>query len=151
MKLNPETSKYWDAEDVLALEQAKSMEQLCDIAFIILRKMPQPIGQVCGPIGSGGAGSVAKNLEIFNDTVVVLQTEGKIIFDQMPFEDPIQEFKKFPPVSEDVFIILDKFYLPIFESGLIKKVYFMKGWESSNGAKWEHEQAQKLGIEIEYL
>ena len=47
--------------------------------------------------------------------------------------------------------ILDDFYSPIFNSGLIKEFYFMPNWQSSKGANWEHNEANRLGIKVSYL
>ncbi len=133
------------------LEQAESIDTMRDIAFNVLRRMPAPIGQVCGPISTGGRGTILENLIAFNETIVFLQAEGKIIFDQMPFEAPMQRIKTTLPAGQYATALLTDFYLPIFTSGLIKKLYFMPDWESSKGARWEHDQAKQLGIEIEYI
>lgn len=149
--LNPSTREYWTKEDVLEMEQSVTMREMFDVALRVLKRMPQPVGQVCGPISTGGRGSLLENMVAFNETIVFLQAEGKIIFDQMPFEAPMQRFKVDLVPGEYATTILNDFYLPIFESGLIKKLYFMKDWESSKGAVWEHKQAKRLGIEIEYI
>jgi len=47
--------------------------------------------------------------------------------------------------------ILTDFYLPIFEGGYIQDLYFIQGWQSSHGATWEHNQAERLGIKIIYI
>lgn len=151
MEFNKHTREYWEEKDLLELEQAESVGAMLAIAFRVLKRMPQPIGQVCGPISTGGRGSLLENLIAFNETIVELQAQGAIIFDQMPFEEPIQRVKAGLPLDRYPTILLDEFYLPIFETGMVKKVYFMPDWESSYGARWEHEQAQRLGIEIVYL
>ena len=151
MDLNHHTRLYWTEEDMTALDQAETVKQMLDIALRVLSRMPQPIGQVCGPISTGGKGSILENLVWFNETIVRLQSEGKIIFDQMPFEAPMQRIKTTLPPGEYATTLLDDFYLPIFKTGLIKKMYFMKDWESSKGARWEHEIAKELGIEITYI
>jgi len=48
-------------------------------------------------------------------------------------------------------LLLTDFYLPIFESRLVHKLYFLPDWESSTGASWEHKQAIRIGLEIEYI
>lgn len=96
-------------------------------------------------------GSIEKNLDIFNSAIKKLQGEGLIVFDQMPFEIPMQVLKsKFSKekIGED---ILNYFYLPIFNSGNITTFYFLPTWQTSLGAKWEHEKAKELGIKIVYL
>jgi hypothetical protein len=69
----------------------------------------------------------------------------------MPFEDQMQNLKKKFSTEKVVNDILNDFYLPIFKSGVISAFYFMPNWQTSFGAKWEHEEAKKLGIEIVYL
>jgi hypothetical protein len=146
---NHHTSKYWENKDYEALQKAQDFKDLYKIAHRIFARMPEGIGQVCGPIATGGLGSVAANLEKFDETVRTLQAEGKVLFDQMPFEWPMQEIKK--KVTDGANTILQDFYLPLFESGKIKTLYFIKGWETSYGANWEHDQAKRLGIDIVYL
>ena len=121
------------------------------IASRVIDRLPKPIVTVCGPIATGGLGSVEKNLHAFNQKIIELQNKGLNVFDQMPFEEPMQEFKKKLQKGEYLESILTDFYLPIFESGMISESYFMPGWESSHGANWEHEQFERLGIKINLL
>lgn len=151
MELSTYTQQYWTDEDLLALKQTETVPQMFEIGLRVLKRMPQPVGQVCGPISTGGKGSLVENLIAFNETIALLQSEGKIIFDQVPFEEPMQRVKALVPPGEYATSLLTDFYLPVFESGLVKKMYFMKDWQSSKGTTWEHEQAKRLGIEIEYL
>ena len=152
MELSKKTKEYWQEEDWKDLEESKSLKDMRVIAKRILNRMPKPIVQVCGPIdGSGGLGSLEKNLEAFNMSIIELQKRGLNVFDQMPFEVPMQKLKK--KVFNEVFVkdILDNFYIPIFESGIVSAFYFMPNWETSNGAKWEHEKAKSLGSKIVYM
>lgn len=113
--------------------------------------MPDPVVQVCGPIGTGGLGNVKDNLNAFNIVIHDLQAQGLNVFDQMPFEWPMQVIKFNLDQSIYPEAILTDFYLPLFESGKIKTFYFMKDWKSSKGANWEHAKAIELGIKIIYL
>lgn len=142
--------RHYRDEHYFAMDNAKSYEELVPIAIEILKSMPQPVGQVCGPLTTGGAGSLKKNLEIFENTVHKLSDAGNNIFNQLPFEKPINAMRNNYGKHEDEKnqILLDRFYLYLFNSGLIKKLYFIHGWQSSHGAKWEREIAEKLGLEI---
>lgn len=152
MEFSEITKKYWTKEDWENLDKADSISDLYIIAQNIISKMPKPFVQVCGPIATGGFGSLEKNLSAFNETIKKLQTEGLIVFDQMPFEVPMQRIKeKFTSKSEVISSILTDFYYPIFESGMISAFYFMPNWESSFGAKCEHQKVQELGVKIVYL
>lgn len=143
------TAKYWREEDYRDLENAQDFKDLYRIANRIFGRMPEDLGQVCGPIATGGLRSVSKNLEVFDRAIRKLQEEGKIIFDQIPFEWPMQELKK--KIPDGAKTILEDFYLPILSSGKVTTLYFIPGWETSKGATWEHEMALRLGITIVYL
>ena len=142
--------KYFTEKDLHGLTLAGNFRDLSKIALEIIKRMPQPVVQVCGPMTTGGKGTLEENLAVFGETIKTLTERGEYVFNQMPFESPMQRMK-----TEDWYKggsqILDGFYLPIFESGFIKTLYFIEGWEESVGASWEHEQALRLGIGIVYL
>ena len=144
-------NKYWTEEDHKALREATTYKQLLEVALCVLARMPEPRAQVCGPISTGGAGSVEENLKRFDQVIEKLQKENIEVFDQIPFEIPMQKIKTLNKVEGYDNNLLNDFYLPIFESGLVYKFYFLPDWESSTGATWEHEQARRLGLEIEYM
>lgn len=73
------------------------------------------------------------------------------VFDQMPFEIPMQKVKELYVGRTYITEILTDFYLPLFKSGKIEGVYFLPDWQSSRGSVWEHEHALKFGIPITYL
>lgn len=142
---------YWQPTDWQSLAAASSFDDCAAIALAILGRMPQPIGEVCGPISTGGRGSVEENLKAFDQTINRLLQEGKNIFDQVPFERPMFALLSSGKETRESDRLLTAFYLPIFESSLISTLYFMPDWQSSHGATWEHEQAKRLGMEIVYL
>ena len=122
------THKYWEPQHFDKVEKATSYKDLFKIAEEILRSMPPQIGQVCGPISTGGAGSVEKNIERLKQNIFSLQEKGFVIFDQMPFEIPMQRIIKERASLEYDHSLLTDFYLPIFESGLVKKyIFFLIG------------------------
>ena len=128
--------------------------ELFYIALEIIKRMPGPIGMVSGPITSGGEGSVEKNLAIFSRTIKLLSLQGKNIFDQLPFENSmhrIMETSYYNQIQKGNDHLLETFYLPLFKSKLITAIYFMNTWQTSYGAKWEHDQALELKMEIVYL
>ncbi|MCL4400306.1 DUF4406 domain-containing protein [Patescibacteria group bacterium] len=143
--------KNWTHEDLERVESVDSYEAMLDLALKILPRLGQPIAQVCGPLSTGGRGSFEKNLEMFSEGIEFLHNQGKIVFDQRPFEVPMQKLKNSREKGGYAFDLLDKFYLPVFESGYIKEMHFLPGWDGSTGAKWEHEQANRLGISIYYF
>jgi hypothetical protein len=148
IKISEVTQKYWTSEDFLELNQADTVASMYAIARRVIGRMPRPIVEVCGPIASGGLGNPEANLELFNKTIQKLQDQALNVFDQMPFEIPMQQLKKKLAHPSE---ILDGFYLPLFESKDISTLYFIPNWQSSIGSNWEHDLGKKLGIEIIYL
>ncbi len=141
----------WTEKDIQYLKTINSYSEMKEVALKMLKGLPQPVAQVCGPLTTGGRGSFKANLEMFSEGIEILVNKGKTVFDQRPFEIPIQNLKKLTKGSGYQFEVLNDFYLPIFKSGLVKELYFLPGWEGSVGAKWEHEQARLLNIEILYF
>ena len=142
--------RYWSRRDEINLKKAETFEDLRNIALNVLKRMPNPISMVAGPITSGGRGSIRKNIQEFKRNIRELGSRGIIVFNQMIFEEPMHRIMKTDYYKEGNHL-LETFYLPIFESGLIKNIYFISGWETSFGANWEHNQALRLGINIIYL
>jgi len=140
----------WNLEDSRAIESAHTFEDLLEVALKIIDRLPQPLGMVCGPITTGGLGCSEKNLEVLEKTIENLRKQGLTIFSQLPFEMPMFRIKK-TTYYKGGSHLLETFYLPIFESGKVKRFYFIKGWESSGGATWENKQAKRIGIAIIYL
>jgi hypothetical protein len=146
-----ETLTYWTEQDWQDLKAATTFTQMYAIAARVMERMPRPLVQVCGPIATGGLGSLEANLGAFNEEIKKLQAQGLYVFDQMPFEMPMQEVKKLGNTGPHSQSLLDDFYMPIFKSGNISTAYFMPNWTTSKGATWEHGLMQELGIEIKYL
>lgn len=141
--------KYFTKDDYQSLEAATTYHDLWLVAEKVLERSPNNLAQVCGPISSGGAGSVEKNLEEFDNAIEYLHQNGVELFDQMPFEQPIQRLKDLPQNKKAN--LLEIFYQPVFESGRVSDLYFLPGWQQSNGATWEHEQGQRLELNIIYM
>ncbi|TSC82591.1 MAG: Uncharacterized protein G01um101420_258 [Parcubacteria group bacterium Gr01-1014_20] len=136
------------------MAEARTFAELGCIAFEVLQRMdekvvPRSIGQVCGPITTGGRSSIVVNLREFSRYIELLQSKGLAIFDQVPFEKHLFRIRGVNYQSDST--LLEDFYGPIFESGIVKILYFIPGWSSSNGAMWEHRQAVRLNLTIDYL
>jgi hypothetical protein len=126
------------------------------LAEVELHKFIDGAEIVCGPISTGGRGSVEANMKAFEATVTGLLRDGRPIFSQIPYEEKIfffrERFQAKPGNAGKYYLpILYDFYLPLFETGRIKKGWFLPGWESSFGARWEREQLQLYRAEIEDL
>ena len=145
-----QSDEYYTPEVLEKINASKDFSEAVEIAIDILKRMPQPIAQVCGPITTGGKGSIKENTEVIENTVKKLSNQGITICNQTKFNTPIIRFRtesKLNNIDSNA-LVLEKFHKPILDSGLIKKFYFVHGWESSMGSRWERAQAKKLGIEI---
>jgi len=152
MEFSEITKQYWTKEDWEDLEKVSNFLDMQVIAKRVLDRIPKPVAGVCGPIAeTGGLHSVEANLNVFNNAIIQLQKTGLRIFDQMPFEDKMQELKAKMNHEDFLRELNDDFYMPIFKSKIVSTFYFIPGWETSNGAKFEHEKAKELGIKIVYL
>ena len=134
----------------LSLEgfEAESFETLAKLAIGELTLLGRA-GIVCGPISTGGCGSAEDNFLVFNRTIISLQDEGFPIFSQIPYESGIGKLRQAwndAGNSGYCMPILHEFYAPLFRTGLITCAWFIPGWESSFGARWEREECKKLGI-----
>lgn len=107
---------------------------------------------VSGPITTGGFGNRFANLRRLEAAVVVLQAYDHAVFNQGMLDAFFSGYIDTLWDSDEYCMpILESFYLPLFEEGYITKLYFLPDWQTSIGAAWEHDQALKLGIEMEYL
>ncbi len=138
---------YWTEEDCAAVDRATTYDELSVVARRIAARMPEPVGIVCGPISSGGLGNIKDNLAIFKRTIQYIRSVGLSVFSQLPFEEALFEIKRSKP-DDGGMQLLNEFYLPLFQSGLIRTMYFMPGWRSSVGASWERERGRELRIAI---
>lgn len=150
LKKSPE---FWTAEDELEAETANTYAALLAVALRVIKRTDLsdpllPLMIVCGPISTGGLGSQEQNLALFDITINRLRASGCKVFNQIPFERHIFRIKE--RLGDSGERLLLEFYLPLFESGLIKMMFFMKNWDTSNGASWEHREAKRLGIKIVY-
>lgn len=138
-------AKYWTDKNYEDLSKARNFSDCLKIAYDVIDSIDGQVGIVSGPISTGGSGSIEKNLAEFSRYIEILDTRGEKIFNQLVFEDKFQELAE--GCNEYFMPILEDFFLPIFKSSKISKIWFMPGWQTSTGAKWEFEMAEKLGIE----
>lgn len=125
------------------------MRELGQVALAVLSQMPRPAVQVCGPLTTGGFGTLELNTKRFRQAVAKLQSMTINVFDQMPFQDAMWQIIKASGQTGYCRAILDDFYAPIFRSGLISHAYFLSDWESSIDASWERQMVKECQITIE--
>lgn len=145
------TKQYWTENDFQDLQNAETIQDVFKVAQRVISRMPDTLAQVCGPVTSGGKGSIEENLKHFSHIIKELQEQSFHIFDQMPFEETFQRIAYSKTSSQHHDDILSNFYEPIFLLGKIKALYFIPGWETSKGSNWEYAKGQELGLEIRLL
>ncbi len=142
-------AKYWTDKNYEDLKKAKNFPDCLKVAYDVIDSIGGQVGIVSGPISTGGQGSVEKNLAEFSKYIETMEKRGEIVFNQLPFENKFAELAR---NSEGYFMpILEDFFLPLFQSGKISKIWFMPNWQTSTGAKWEFEIADKLKIEKGFI
>ena len=141
--------------DSAAIEAAQTFAELGKPFLTAVEELAQSqstgmIYQVCGPISTGGKGSIADNLAIFQRAINAIDSMGFSVINQMPYEDAMQRIKvniEKNPDSDYHDSLLEDFYLPVFTSGYVKVLIFLPGWRQSTGSKWEYLQAKRFGIQ----
>ena len=142
---------YYTADDLKAIRKAETFEALCTIALEIVARMPPRVGIVCGPITTGGAGNLEMNLAQFTKAIVRLSCCGANVFTQLPYESAMQRIKQNPTYFKGGNQLLEAIFRPLFSSPQVHTLYFLPDWESSRGARWEHEEAIRIGLTRRYL
>ncbi len=153
MNTNTLTS-YWTEFEIVALRGVNDFHRMADVGLLLLERMQRaddrPIVQICGPMSTGGKGSLAANMAFFKKTVRVAIEQGAHVFDQTPFEESIVRLAvEHDARREYCKDILHIFYKRLFQSGRMEGLLFLPDWQSSVGAQWEHEEAQRIGLRVE--
>ncbi|HEY0907785.1 MAG TPA: hypothetical protein VGE35_00370 [Candidatus Paceibacterota bacterium] len=147
----------WLEEDVAALEATKNFAEIGEIVKNVALRLPHKVAMISGPMTSGGKGSNAENLAAYQRAMEYVRSRGHFVFDQLPGERALKKHWHAWNAAQTVqppgycWELLPGVYGPIFESGQIKTIFFMPDWKSSKGSAWEHEMAEKLGIERVYI
>lgn len=142
------------AKEVVLLQQAATYGDVCRVALERMSVQAEfagkaGLGMVCGPISTGGLGTIEANLGRFALAIDGLQARGYHVFSQMPYETALHRIRD-AAVGHGTYDmnLLEEFYLPLFESGYVRRKFFIPGWQTSKGTTWERNHAIRLGIEI---
>lgn len=148
--------RSWHENDAIDIAQSSDFKQLAVVAQRIIARTSEPLHMVSGPISTGGVGSIPGNMSVLRGVIEILhREEGLAVFSQVPFEGRMvglyEIWHKENLDKPYCMPILEDFYWPIFDSGRIAQLHFIHGWESSFGARWEHEACTQLRIGRRYL
>lgn len=143
---------FWTAEEHTRLEKAPDLNELADVALIILERMSlsnREIVQICGPMTTGGLGSREANMARFQLAIERALQNGLFVFDQLPFQAGMIRLSAAKAAGQYDMGILEIFYRKVFESGYIGRTLFLPLWQSSTGTTWEYARVTRLGIIVE--
>ena len=130
-------------------EYQVSLSKLVDSALLEISKLSPPVIQFCGPISTGGFGSVEENLDSLLSVIQASSENGMSVFNQVSYERRLDNILK--DHHEYDYPLLDFFYNPILSSKKISGLIFLPLWETSVGSRWEHDLGQSLCLPIHYL
>ena len=141
----------FDSEIILELLDARTPERVTEVMLQILRRKAKKVSLVCTPRRTGSRRSLAEN-QRRRDTVASLlrRNKGAVVFDHTLFLRRIEMMRK-SSGDDDRDYLRAVFHLPLLRSGWIGTIYFAFEWRRSVGARWYHDQAKKLGIEIKII
>lgn len=147
-------------EIIIELIEAQSVEEVAALALKVLSDSPQPVAMVCGPLTTGG-GEFEENRRKIRKAISLL-SHRSAVFDQLIFLGrsdrlPRVKWRLRIPFLRRFFawrhrrLMREKFHLPLLRSRFIREIYFLPGWERSEGSRWYHDRAKELGVKIRYL
>lgn len=141
------------ADEEATLLVVPTFADLAEVALAALGRLASKsrsgVAQICGPMSTGGLGSLDANMARFRRAVDVAHGRGVTVFDQLPFQDAMIRIIDWKPEKPYCHAILEEFYRPIFASGHLERLLFIAGWEHSTGAKWERDFGSTLGLRVE--
>jgi hypothetical protein len=145
---------HWTEEHIAACNVCPTLRELSLIAIDMLKTLSvrakgQHVNQICGPMTTGGLGSIELNMPVFRQAVNIAHERGLVVFDQLPFQDAMIRITDYFNLDHYPDEIITEFYYPVFESRLITCAPFLPTWATSRGARMERERIEKVGgIEI---
>lgn len=152
-----DTRTWYRPHDFEDIRTASSIGELFTIALRTIRRSDArwPIDILCGPMTTGGFGSLETNLAVFRRSLDLLsQEQGYRPFDQMPFQPALARLAaSLPRRNGYCSAILQEFYFPLFEfmavEGYLRRGIFLPRWATSVGATHERIRLRDLKIALE--
>lgn len=112
------------------MNDPQKLEKLAKETIDELKKMPQPVVRVCGPLTTGGFG-YEENARRLTAATAELKRRGYSVFDWEPSEIHIKD------MNVPHAVVMEKFHKPVLASGYIKTAFFLPKWEESKGTTQE--------------
>ena len=147
------TCPHWEEVHIERAKTANDFKLLGDLVCEVAAKMPKPLFMVSGPMTTGGLGSYSKNILLFQHAIDEAAQAGIHVFNQTMLEEHLQrlvrEWYTCNPDSKYCSHVLTDVYETLLASGHLQGLYFMPDWNTSYGASWEREAAQRLNVAVQ--
>lgn len=140
----------FSTDEVLKVIEARTPEALTKLALEFLRRRVKRVALVCGPITTGDRRSPEENRRRLAAVVSALRRKGVVVFDQIVFLRQIEKMRGLPQYQDRAYL-REVFHLPLLKSGWVKTIYMAYEWRDSVGARWYHDRAKELGIEVKVV
>lgn len=140
---------YWDIKLSGQLARARTWQELCQVAVVVLEKIPRPTVLVCGPLATDDLPTREENRHVLNLATSRLRMTGLNVFDRTPFEDKSFEVTQYWKRQNR--LGLDnrrevEFDGPLLNSKWFSAAYFLTGWENDLQARRERDQLEQQGV-----
>ena len=147
---------HWLEHHYSLMRGCENLRHLAEVAIGMALNVREssPDGKVylvSGPMTTGGVGPFHANMHVFGNCITVARERGLTVFNQCPFQEGmirILTLGKDPTYSASdksyPQSILDDFYWPFFEAGVLTHLLLMPTWSSSNGATQERNKALSI-------
>lgn len=135
-------------DDHTAIAVAKSFHELLEIGMTLAKRLPPPVIQLSGPMTTGGLGTLELNVQFMRTATQSLIDQGHAVFDILVFHDTIMRLLAMRDDPSYPYELMEIFFRGMFASGHIHAVYFLPGWETSVGSRWERDCVTQLGLAI---
>lgn len=134
--------------DHASIACAQSFHELLTIGIDLAKRLTPPAIQLSGPMTTGGLGTLESNVEFMRTATQSLIDQGHAVFDILIFHNTIMRLLAMRDDPGYPYDLMEIFFRGMFASGHIHAVYFLPGWESSVGSRWERECVTQLGLAI---
>src|SRR3712207_5793403 len=112
---------HWTAADRASCDRCGSLRELADVAIGMLQRLQaqypgKVIHQLCGPMTTGGLGSLDLNMLVFQRAIDVARQNGLVVFNQLPFQKAMMRLVDCSGRIGYPHALIDDFYYHVFWS-----------------------------------
>lgn len=143
---------HWEDHHIEKARTTTDFKLIGELVCEIAEKMPKPLFMISGPMTTGGMGHYSKNIVLFQHAIEEATSNGLSVFNQTMLEEHLQrlvrEWLTCNPESKYCQHVLSDVYDTLLASTHIQGVYFLPDWQTSYGARWERDAAERHTLTI---